>query len=405
MTDTQTLFQQVIDPANRPDPYPLFARLRQAKVEQQPNGDYVVGSYADVEALLHDPRLSSDPETLGSGPPLPGGQVPLLVRTDPPSHDRLRRLATRPFGPPHTHNFIADQEPMVVEVVDGLIDQMLGRNQIDFVEEFAYPLPAAVISRVLGVPASDEARFRGLGRTIANSIGGDIQGGDVEKLLEAGEDARSEMRSYFEEKAAALEGQPPGTDLISRFVADDGPEGRLSFSEIGELGEELFVAGHEMLINLTSNSMLTLLRNPQVLQQVQAHPLLMPRVVEEAMRYESPLQMVVRIPLVEISVSGTIIPKGANLILLVAAANRDPERFEDPDRFDPERSDNQHLGMGSGIHYCFGAPLARIVMQVALTAALNRLQGARLVADPPAYKSSPITRGPSKLLLDVDTVL
>jgi cytochrome P450 len=198
-----------------------------------------------------------------------------------------------------------------------------------------------------------------------------------------------------------------GVDLrcgVTVAALDDDSEGRLSLAEIGQLGEALFVAGYEMLINLTSNTLLTLLRNPEVLEQARRTPSFRPRVVEEVMRNEPPIQMVVRIPLTDIVVAGSTIPAGANAILLVAAANRDSDCFDTAERFNPLRFDNQHLGMGGGIHYCFGAPLARLSSDIALGRRLDRLHGIRLVSDPPPYRDIPLERGPRALLIDVASV-
>ena len=167
----------------------------------------------------------------------------------------------------------------------------------------------------------------------------------------------------------------------------------------------LLVAGHETTVNLLGNGMLTLLRHPAMLERLRNAPDLIPATVEELLRYEPPVQFLVgRTTLDEIALAGTTIPKGVLVTLALAAGNRDPARFPEPDRFDPERSDNQHLGFGSGIHICFGAPLARMETQIALTELVRRLEQPRLVVDPPPYRPSPLLRGPEHLLIAVDGV-
>lgn len=162
----------------------------------------------------------------------------------------------------------------------------------------------------------------------------------------------------------------------------------------------LLIAGHETTVNLITNGMLTLLRHPDALERLCREPELMPLAVEELLRYEPPVQMLPqRTPLADIEVAGRTIPKGSPLILMLAAGNRDPQRFVDPDRFDPAREDNQHLGFGSGVHSCFGAPLARLETQIALHELLRHLDTPRLIEDPPEYRRSPVLRGPRHLLI------
>jgi len=197
----------------------------------------------------------------------------------------------------------------------------------------------------------------------------------------------------------------PGDSLLSRMATDTGPEGRMEEPSLVETAGLLLIAGHETTVNLIGNGMLTLLRHPAILERLRNRPDLMPATVEEVLRYEPPVQFLTqRTTLDEIALAGTTIPKGVLVTLALAAGNRDPERFADPDRFDPERRDNEHLGFGSGIHICFGAPLARMEAQIAFTQLLLRLSQPRLVVDPPPYRPSPLLRGPEHLLIEVDGV-
>jgi cytochrome P450 len=193
--------------------------------------------------------------------------------------------------------------------------------------------------------------------------------------------------------------------MLSGLATDNGPEGRMSPRELVSTAIILLIAGHETTVNLTDNGMLTLLRHPDILARLRREPDLIIGLVEELLRYEPPVQFLPqRTTLEEISIAGTTIPKGVPLTLLLAAGSRDPERFSEPERFDPDRKDNQHFGFGSGIHYCFGAPLARLEVQTMLTELVRRLENPRLVVDPPPYRPSPVLRGPQQLLVEVDGV-
>ena len=189
------------------------------------------------------------------------------------------------------------------------------------------------------------------------------------------------------------------------MATDTGPEGRMAEPSLVATAGLLLVAGHETTVNLIGNGMLTLLRYPAILERLRNEPNLMPATVEEVLRYEPPVQFLTqRTTLDEIAMAGTTIPKGVLVTLALAAGNRDPERFPDPDRFDPGRRDNEHLGFGSGIHICFGAPLARLEAQIAFTELVRRLERPSLVVDPPPYRPSPLLRGPEHLLIAVEGV-
>jgi cytochrome P450 len=190
--------------------------------------------------------------------------------------------------------------------------------------------------------------------------------------------------------------------MLSAFVNDPGPDGSFTRPELMSTAVLLLIAGHETTVNLITNGMLTLLRYPETLELLRREPKLMPRAVEELLRYEPPVQMLQsRTALTDVEVAGVTVPKGAPLILVLASGNRDPRRFHEADRFDPTRRDNQHFGFGSGVHICFGAPLARIEAQVALAELIRRLESPRLLQDSPPYRRSPILRGPRYLPLEI----
>ncbi|MFI9162149.1 cytochrome P450 [Kitasatospora aureofaciens] len=277
---------------------------------------------------------------------------------------------------------------------------MAGKEQIDLVDDFAYPFPVTVICRLLGVPHEDEPRFHLWVDDVVNAIDYNPRTDPKEKL-EKGIQARNELRRYLGGLVDQRHGRPAGEDLLARLANDDGPDGRMTDEEIVATANLLLIAGHETTVNLITNGMLTLLRHPQVLQRLRHEPDLVVPLTEELLRYEPPVHIIPwRAAYSDIAVADTVIPKGSRIMLMLASGSRDPNRFHEPDRFDPDRRDNQHLGFGSGIHLCFGGPLARRETQIALTELARRLDRPRLVADPPPYRRSPVLRGPVHLHIE-----
>ncbi|MDH6679999.1 cytochrome P450 [Rhodococcus sp. LBL1] len=402
-----SLFQQVLDYRNRADPYPLYARLREEPVVREADGSFVVTRYREIVSLLHDPRMSSDmrkrDERFAAGQEEESDEVPGLpptfLRLDPPDHDRLRRLAMRGFGPPHAPRLVSGSEVRLRGIVTALLDGVVGRDRIDVVDDIAYPFPVAVICGLLGVPPEDEPRFRGWVDAVVGSM-----------LVTTAEQQRARreavvaLREYLG-ALVAVRRETPGTDLLSGFAADEGPEHWTDDGELLATAALLLVAGHETTVNLVANGMLTLLRHPDALDRLRAEPDFAIRMVEELLRYEPPVQLVSwRTPLEDVEVAGVRIPAGVPVTLLLASGNRDPAHIDDPELFVPDRPTIEHLGFGGGIHYCFGAPLARLEAQIALTELARRLERPRLVVDPPPYRPSPVLRGPRHLLVDVDGV-
>ncbi|WP_099184098.1 cytochrome P450 [Mycobacterium kansasii] len=390
----QSAYRQVLDYANRANPYPLYAQLRQTPVARYEDGSYVVSTHREIVALLHDPRISSD---MTKGTQLEPDLIPGFITLDPPEHGRLRRMAMRHFGPPHRAGWIDGMRDKFADMVERLIDDCRGRGQIDIVDDLAYPLPVSVICDMLGVPLEDEPRFQ---RWTQDFLDGEF---GTPQQRQRGEQAIAEMREYITEIAEAYRRQP-GDNILSRWVTDDNPDGQMSTTEIADTGVLLLIGGHETTVNLIANGMLTLLRHPEVMDRLRREPDFVIPLVEELLRYEPPAQITPRVALADISIAGETIPRGAKVNLLLAAGNRDPRRFTDPDLFVPDRPDNQHLGFGHGIHACFGAPMARLETQIALTALVRRLESPRLVADPPPYRRNPLLRGPRHVVGTVDGV-
>jgi cytochrome P450 len=432
----QSLYEQVLDYANRANPYPLYTQLRQKPITRQADGSYVVSTYREIVSLLHDPRIGSDfskrsvhdrvsadlstnqepasknqVQDEGAEVSAPNQRsetevVPSFIGLDPPEHDRLRRQATWPFGPPHTPDRVADMEPELISLANQQIDTMKGKTSIDIVEDFAYPIPVTMISELLGVPLEDQLHLHALSESIIEGIDLDPQQSPEERKRRQEQSGQTfkELEQYME---ALIERhrKHPGSDLLSELITDYGPDGPMAQTDIVSTASLLLIAGHETTVNLITNGMLTLLRHPVALERLRREPNLVIRLVEELLRYEPPVQILPnRVALADITIAGTTIQKGSPVILLLASGNRDPARFHDPDKFDPDRRDNMHLGFGSGIHYCYGAPLARLETQIALRELVRRLENPRLVHDPPPYRQSATLRGPRHLIVEIDGV-
>ncbi|MFB9838358.1 cytochrome P450 [Actinoallomurus acaciae] len=409
-----SVWRQILDPAHRADPYPLYAELRETPVLRLEDGSYVVSTYREIVALLHDPRLSSDARNLPeagdtASDETPPGLPPNFIRTDPPEHDRVRRLLTRDFGPPHRPGRIDGMMPEMLEIVTGLIDDLAdsGPARVDLVDRFAYPFPVTVICRLLDVPREDEPRFQALSGAVIETT--DPATGGIAERQRRQDRATADLGRYFATLLDARRGRASGDDLLSGPLRGDGTEEPMTREQVLSNAALLLVAGHETTVNLIAGGMLTLLRHPEVLDRLRRgdEPGLAARVVEELLRYEPPVQMLSGIPrstVADIEIAGTTIPKGSPVILVLAAGSRDPAFVPDPDRFDPDREHNEHLGFGGGVHYCFGAPLARPETRIALTELAYRLKNPRLVDDPPPYRASPSLRGPRHLLIDIDGV-
>ena len=359
-----SVFAQILDYTNRHNPYPLYTELRKTPVTRQEDGTYVVSTYREIEELLHDPRLSSDMTNLAQ----PGVGVDKTTATfinlDPPGHDRLRRLAMRHFGPPHTPGRVDGMAPDLRGIVTRLIDDFAGKNEVDIVDEFAFPFPVTVICELLGVPIEDAPRFHAWTEA---ALAEDDPSSSPEQLQKAAE-AIAAMGEYLT-GLIETHRRAPGNDLLSAMATDDGPEGRMTQEDLVATALLLLIAGHETTVNLITNGTLTLLRHPDVLERLRRDPDLVIRLVEELLRYEPPVHFVPwRAALDDIEIANTAIPAGSQVILVLASGNRDPDHVPDPDRFDPDRFDPdrfglardnaQHLSFSSGIHYCFGAPLA-----------------------------------------------
>ncbi|BBZ43944.1 cytochrome P450 [Mycobacterium parmense] len=418
--DAETAWAEAMKFENRPNPYPYFKELRKTPVARVADKTYAVTGYPELLALAHDPRISSDigrsPANFGVDKPEPEpgsehmqsyGRERSIIVSDPPDHDRARRQVMRHFGPPHSPGVIPAMEPLVVRLADDLLDNARGGSRLDVVADFAYPIPVAVICKILGVPAADEPTFHAWIFDFMMGLDLGPQGATDEgrALAEKGRAGSAALLAYLGD---LLDGyvRTPGEGLLSKLVHDDGPDGPMSVREATSNAMLLLVAGHDSTVNTIANCVMTLLRNPGCWDLMRERPELLPRAIEEVQRLQSAVQFFPsRSATADIEIGGTVIPAGSAVYLVYAAANRDPRRFDDPDRFDPLREDNQHFGWGSGIHTCMGGPLARLEVNLALEAFLRRVESPKLVVDPPPYRHSQIFRGPRQLWVDFAAVV
>ncbi len=396
-------YGQIVDHANRHNPYPFFAQLAAEPIQRLDTHTWLVAHHADIGRLLRDPRLSAERNTPEGDPQAPLGsdgkpfKGPFLS-LDPPHHDTLRQQTMHQFVPR-----ILGLRPRIETMVRRLLDEHRGdrRGQLNIVTSLAYPLPVTVICELLGVPREEEPVFHSFARRLTRGLD------PVETLSEQEiadlEVTRRDWRAYLMPMIGQRHAHP-GPDLISGLLTEGDPATRMNTLELGVTLGLLLIAGHETTVNLVANGALALLRNPEVLARMRADPGLAPAVAEEVLRYDPPVQMTRRHATAEIQVAGQTIRSGDHVVMLLAAGNRDPVRFPEPDRFWPERSDNTHLAFGSGVHYCLGAALARMEAQAALTAIATRLTNPRLVTDPPRYRPNMILRGPEELLVAYDSI-
>ncbi|OBI55548.1 cytochrome P450 [Mycobacterium sp. E787] len=413
--DAETAWDEAMKFENRPNPYPYFRELRGTPVAKVADDTYVVTGYRELLALAHDPRISSDisrsPARLGGEKPAAGsehmqayGRAPSIIVSDPPDHDRARRQVMRHFGPPHSPDLIPGMEPFVARLADEMLDKVKarGKTRLDVVEEFAYPIPVAVICKILGVPVEDEPMFHAwiFDFMMGSDLGPEGATEEGRALAEKGRAGTAALQDYL----GGLVGryaQTPGEGLLSKLLHDDGPDGPMSVQETTSNAMLLLVAGHDSTVNTITNCVMTLLRNPGSWDLLRQRPELIPRAIEEVQRLQSAVQFFPsRSATADIEIGGTVIPAGSAVHLVYAAANRDPRRFDDPDRFDPLREDNEHFGWGSGIHTCMGGPLARLEVNLALEAFLRRVESPKLVVDPPPYRHNQVFRGPRHLWVD-----
>jgi cytochrome P450 len=402
--ESQGLLLQLLDPANRADPYRLCGQLRDRGPLQLAESNLAVfSSYRDCDDVLRHPASSSDNmnstiarRQIEAGMLKPRQVPPGFLFLDPPDHTRLRRLAGKAFAP----RVVNALQPEIGSLVTGLLDRIADKGQFDVVEDFAYPLPVAVICRLLGVPLDDEPQFSRASAVLAQALDpfSTLTGVSPEVVNERMQ-AVTWLRDYFHGLIERRRSEP-GDDLLSGLIAVEESGDQLTEEEIVSTCNLLLIAGHETTVNLIGNAVLAMLRSPFHWAALGADPGRAPLLVEETLRYDPPVQLVGRVAGADMTIGGVDVPAGDIMMLLLAAAHRDPDEFDRPDTFDPDRKALRHLGFGRGAHYCLGAPLARLEAGVALTAVTARFPGARLASEP-QYKANVTLRGLSALSVEV----
>jgi pimeloyl-[acyl-carrier protein] synthase len=281
--------------------------------------------------------------------------------------------------------------PHIQEIVDGLLDRVEDERTMDVIENLAYPLPVQVICEMLGVPPSDQEIFRHWSTDIARSLDAGLFPADS-GIVTRGQEAGDALREYFRSLITARR-KHPQPDLLSALIAAEEQGDKLSEAELLSTCVLLLIAGHETTVNLIGNGLLALLQHPAELRTLADDPALIQTGIEELLRYDGPVQRTSRMTMADVEIGGKQIPKGRVVVAAIGAANRDPAYFSDPERLDVARKDNRHIAFGFGIHFCLGAPLARIEGQVAIGTLLRRMPTLKLVSDTPEWRESSVLRG------------
>ena len=373
-------------PEFRADPHSTFALMREHDpVFSQPGIDgetmiWFVTRHEDAAAVLldderfvRDQRLALTEEELAANPLPPVLELidNHMLNRDGDDHRRLRRLVTKAFTP----RMVEELRPRIQAIADELLDSVEERGEMDLSAEYAFPLPITVIAEMLGVPSADHGRFKAWSDAIITPALGDEE---MERVFELMGEFVAYLTAFFEERRAS-----PRDDLVSALIAARDEADALSEAELFGTVVLLIVAGHETTVGLIGNAVLNLLAHPQQLELVRGDPALLPGAIEEVLRYEGPVERALnRWAATDVELGGHTIRRGELVIAILNAADRDAERFPEPDRLDVCRADTKHLAFGRGSHYCLGAPLARLEAQIALETLFRRLPGLRLAVEP-----------------------
>ena len=381
-----------MDPEFVADPYPMYQRLQaDDPVHHSPLGFWVLTRYADVIASLRDPRLIKEPiaafVAARFGMQVPPGLGLSMLDRDPPDHTRLRGLVSKAFTPKALERL----RPDIQRIVNGLLDAVDGHGEMDLIDEFAYPLPVNVICDMLGVPVKDHERFKQWGLDIARGLDAIMLPPESE-VAQRSMAGRRALAAYFRELIAQRRASPRD-DMLSALIAAEEAGDKLNEDELLATCILLLVAGHETTVNLIGNGTLALLRHPAELRRLRDDPRIIGTAVEELLRFDGPVQRTARIPSADIVIGGRTIPKGEMVMPFLGAADRDSAQFPDPQRLDLTRADNRHIAFGMGIHFCLGAPLARMEGQIAINTLLARLPKLALATDRPQFRQSLTLRG------------
>jgi cytochrome P450 len=383
---------RLMAPETKLDPYPLYGDLRREPLVRSPLGPWASASHATVTAVLRDRRFSASPtHRKGYEPPsYPPGDPRAALATgdlltmDPPDHTRIRRLVSRAFSP----KVVADLEPWIREVVDGLLTPLDPGAGFDVIDALAFPLAIAVICHLLGVPAEDQASFREWGHDLAATL----EPQSSAALRSQSRAAELALHGYLSALVDRRRADPDDSLLSTMLVAEEDGD-RLSSDELVSTALLLLIAGFETTVNLIGNATVALLRSPDQWGRLCEEPTLIAAAVEETLRYDSPVQMTSRVATEDVELVGATIPQGASILVALGGANRDPDVFEEPDTFRLDRSQPApHLAFSLGIHRCLGLALARLEARVALEELVRRYPRLEL-ADAPTRRPLLVLRG------------
>jgi cytochrome P450 len=379
---------ELVPPEQWPDPHPHYHRMRtETPIKAFPEWDeYVLTRWEDCERVLRDPTMSSDPSKRRVQPDFlqfAGMERPsTMLMMDPPDHTRLRKLVSKAFTP----RTVEQLRPHVAELVGAMLDEA-DPDGFDLIKAVGYPLPVTVICELLGIPAEDQHLFGPWSSDASRMLDGDLDDETIQRGLISFMSLVNYLNGVFEERRAH-----PRDDLLTRLLVAEEEGETLSDEELRTTVVLLFVAGHETTTNLIGNGTVALLRQRHEWERLCADPSLAPGAVEEVLRFDGPVHLTARTATQPTEVGGVQVEPGQGLITLLAAANRDPERFPDPDRLDITRPDNHHLTYSHGIHYCLGAALARLEGQEVFKALTQRFPTLEL-AEEPRHREHFVLRG------------
>jgi cytochrome P450 len=405
--DTSPVNLDLVSPRFKANPYPTYAQLRRDSpivMTHLPDGReaWLVSRYEDVALVLKDARFSKDRRRVSTPHRLPIEQfVAPLIRSlqfnmldlDPPDHTRLRALVHKAFTP----RLIERLRERIRALADQLLDRAAPRGELDLVSDYALPIPATIIADLLGVPAGDRHRFHRWSSKLVSITSGRDALTAIPSLL---------LFMRFLKRLFAQRRNAPRDDLITALVQAEEAGDRLNFDELLSMVFLLLVAGHETTVNLIASGTLSLLEHPDQLARLRSDIHLLERgtAVEELLRYTSPVQIATeRYALEPVELSGTTVPYGAMVLAMIGSANHDERTFVDPEKLDLGRVPNPHLAFGQGVHYCLGAPLARLEARIAFETLLRRLSDLQLAVRPESlsWRRGIFLRGPQRLPLRV----
>ena len=365
------------DPAYRADPYPYLKRLREHDpVNETPIGLFRLTRHRDVVHMLKEVPSGvrmADGSIFGGDPTLAGGPSRFILRQDPPDHTRLRKLMNQAFRP----RAVALLRERVARLVDELLDRAAERGEMDVIADLALPVPSTVICEMMGVPLADREKFTEWTSAATHLLAATLAAPDVLARAAAGAEA---LVNYFTaliaERRASLR-----DDILSDLIRAEEAGDRLSEHELLSQSIGLLIAGFETTIGLIGNGVLTLIRHPDQRELLRRRPDLIESAVEECLRYDGPIALTIRVTRDDTRFGDTVVPADRPVMCMLYGANRDPERFPDPDRFDIARTDNDHVAFGGGVHFCLGAHLARMEAQLAIGGLVGRFRTLELQRD------------------------